>query len=184
MADLKNIAGTLLIDATAAFLNGAGLGSGENKNKVIPKTFKERVNGRAEDVPYVSAQSWRRWLRNTSNEENNWLPSELRQIGTSDAKKTTSKISTELNPVGFPEDDLFGYMSAGGKKDGGKEDEEGKKTTSESIQRTSPFKSSILRGISGMRQMNLDEAFVHLKDGSPLPYSTKLSYQNEITTNL
>ena len=175
MADLKNIAGTLLIDATAAFLNGAGLGSGEDKNKVIPKTFKERINGRAEEVPYVSAQSWRRWLRNTTNEENAWIPSELRQIGTSEGKKSTNKISTELDPVSFPEDDLFGYMSAGGKKEEGKgdDDTEKKDMKTESIQRTSPFKSSILRGIRGMRQMNNDEAFVHLKDGSPLPYSTQ-----------
>jgi CRISPR-associated protein Cst2 len=174
MADLKNIAGTLLIDATAAFLNGAGLGTGEDKNKVIPKTFKERVNGRAEEVPYVSAQSWRRWLRNTTNEENGWSPSELRQIGMSEGKKSTNKIATELDPVSFPEDDLFGYMSAGGKKEDGKGEEEGEKkdTKTESIQRTSPFKSSILRGIKGMRQINTDEAFVHLKEGTPLPYST------------
>lgn len=60
MANLKNISGALLIDASAAFLNGAGLGVGEDKNKVIPKTFKEKVNNRFEEVPYVSAQSWRR----------------------------------------------------------------------------------------------------------------------------
>ena len=159
MKDLRNITGTLLIDATAAFLNGAGLGSGEDKNKVIPKTFREKVNGRAEEVPYVSAQAWRRWLRDTTNEENNWKPSELRAIKQS-AKGSTNKIATELNPVEYPEDDLFGYMKSG----------EGKE---ESIQRASPFKTSILKGIRGMRAMNNDEAFVHLKEGSPLPYSTR-----------
>lgn len=159
MKNLRNITGTLLIDATAAFLNGAGLGSGEDKNKVIPKTFREKVNGRVEEVPYVSAQAWRRWLRNTVNEENDWKPSELRAIKQS-AKGSTSKIATELNPVDYPEDDLFGYMKSG----------EGKE---ESIQRASPFKTSILKGIRGMRTMNTDEAFVHLKEGSPLPYSTR-----------
>lgn len=159
MATLKNITGALLIDATAAFLNGAGLGTGEDKNKVIPKTFREKVNGRAEEVPYVSSQSWRRWLRDTTNEENNWKPSELRAIKQS-AKGSTSKIATELNPVDFPEDDIFGYMKSGD-------------NTEESIQRTSPFKSSILKGIRNMRVMNNDEAFVHLKEGSPLPYSTR-----------
>lgn len=159
MAKLNNITGALLIDATAAFLNGAGLGTGEDKNKVIPKTFREKVNGRAEEVPYVSAQSWRRWLRNTTNEENGWSPSELRSIK-SNEKGSTSKISTELNPIEFPEDDLFGYMKSGDKNE-------------ESIQRTSPFKSSILKGIRNMRVMNNDEAFVHLKGGSPLPYSTR-----------
>lgn len=160
MADLKNISGALLIDASAAFLNGAGLGVGEDKNKVIPKTFKEKVNNRFEEVPYVSAQSWRRWLRDTTNEENGWKPSELRAIGDGSEKGSTNKIATELNPIDFPEDDLFGYMKSG------KKDEE-------SIQRTSPFKTSILKGIRNMRALNVDEAFVHLKEGTPLPYSTR-----------
>ncbi len=179
MANLNNITGALLIDATAAFLNGAGLGSGEDKNKVIPKTFREKVNNRFEEVPYVSAQSWRRWLRNTTNEENSWDPSELRGIKFN-TKGSTSKIATELNPIEFPEDDLFGYMKSGGKEDNEEQedviDENVKKTKgtkSESIQRTSPFKSSILKGILGMRTLNNDEAFVHLKEGTPLPYTTR-----------
>ncbi|WP_437917927.1 type I-B CRISPR-associated protein Cas7/Cst2/DevR [Sphingobacterium sp. LRF_L2] len=160
MAKLNNITGALLIDATATFLNGAGLGVQEDKNRVIPKTYKEKVNNRLEDVPYVSAQAWRRWLRDTCNEENNWNPSELRAVGEGSEKGTTNKISTELNPIEFPEDDLFGYMKAGAKGE-------------ESVQRTSPFKSSILKGIKNMRTINIDEAFVHLKEGTPLPYSTK-----------
>lgn len=160
MAKLNNITGALLIDATATFLNGAGLGLGEDKNKVIPKTYKEKINNRTEEVPYVSAQSWRRWLRDTTNEENNWEPSELRAIGEGSEKGTTNKISTELNPIEFPEDDIFGYMKTGSSGE-------------ESVQRTSPFKSSILRGIRNMRTINTDEAFVHLKEGTPLPYSTK-----------
>ena len=159
MSKLNNITGVLLIDARAVFLNGAGLGTGEDKNKVIPKTFREKVNGKLEKVPYVSAQSWRRWLRNTCNEENDWQPSELKGIGTS-AKESTNKIATELNPIDFPEDDLFGYMRAGKKGE-------------ESVQRTSAFKTSILKGIQGKRVINTDEAFVHLKEGTPLPYSTE-----------
>src|SRR5690554_482463 len=160
MAKLNNITGALLIDATATFLNGAGLVLGEDKNKVTPKTYKEKINNRTEEVPYVSAQSWRRWLRDTTNKENNWEPSELRAIGEGSDKGTTNKISTELNPIEFPEDDIFGYMKTGSSGE-------------ESVQRTSPFKSSILRGIRNMRTINTDEAFVHLKEGTPLPYSTK-----------
>lgn len=163
---IRNIAGTFLIDATAAFLNGAGMAAGENKNVVVPKTFFEQNGNRKEQVPYVSAQAFRRWLRDTVNEENKWPPSELRGVKTSD-KGSTSKISTELNPIDFPEDDLFGYMSAGastGTKSGEKE---------ESVQRTTAFKNSILRAIRGKRTVNTDEGFVHLKEGSPLPYSTR-----------
>jgi CRISPR-associated protein Cst2 len=159
MNELRNIAGDILCDATATFLNGAGLATGEDQNTVLPKLFKETINGRKEDVPYVSAQSWRRWLRDTSNEENNWTPSELQAIDFN-TKGSTAKISTELNPIDYPEDDLFGYMKSGSK---GKE----------SIQRTSPFKTSILRGIRNMRALSTDDAFVFPKNGSPLPYSTK-----------
>lgn len=159
MNDLRNIAGDILCDATAAFLNGAGLATGEDQNTVLPKLFKETINGRKEDVPYVSAQSWRRWLRDTANEENNWVPSELHAIDFN-AKGSTAKISTELNPIDYPEDDLFGYMKSGGKGE-------------ESIQRTSPFKTSILRGIRNMRALSTDDAFVFPKNGTPLPYSTK-----------
>lgn len=159
MNELRNIAGDILCDATATFLNGAGLASGEDQNTILPKLFKETVNGRKEDVPYVSAQAWRRWLRDTSNEENNWTPSELHAIEFN-AKGSTSKISTELNPIDYPEDDLFGYMKSGSKGE-------------ESIQRTSPFKTSILRGIRNMRALSTDDAFVFPKDGTPLPYSTR-----------
>ncbi len=71
-------------------------------------------------------------------------------------------------------------MKSGGKEDNEEQedviDENVKKTKgtkSESIQRTSPFKSSILKGILGMRTLNNDEAFVHLKEGTPLPYTTR-----------
>lgn len=161
MATLNNITGCLLIDARAAFLNGAGLGSGEDRNKVIPKTFFENgAGGRREEVPYVSAQAWRRWLRNTSNEENGWTPSDLQAIGQSEGKGSTNKIATKLNPIDYPEDDLFGYMRSGTGNE-------------ESVQRTSPMKTSILKGIPGKRTLNVDEAFVHLKEGTPLPYSTR-----------
>lgn len=160
MAILNNIAGCLLIDARAAFLNGAGLGAGEDRNLVIPKTFSEIINGKRERVPYVSAQAWRRWLRNTTNEENSWMPSDLEAIGPGSEKGSTNKISTKLNPLDFPEDDLFGYMRSGSKDE-------------ESVQRTSPMKTSILKGIPGKRALNTDEAFVHLKEGTPLPYSTQ-----------
>lgn len=159
MNELRNIAGDILCDATATFLNGAGLASGEDQNTILPKLFKETVKERKEDVPYVSAQAWRRWLRDTSNEENNWTPSELHAIEFN-AKGSTSKISTELNPIDYPEDDLFGYMKSGSKGE-------------ESIQRTSPFKTSILRGIRNMRALSTDDAFVFPKDGTPLPYSTR-----------
>lgn len=168
MADFKNIAGGLLIDASAAFLNGFGLKTQEDKNEIIPKTFRTKVNGRYEHVPYVSAQAWRRWLRDTTNEENQWEPSEIEAIGFN-AKGSTNKVSNKLNPIEYAEDDIFGYMKAGGNE----KDEEGKKVKAESLQRTTAFKSSILKGIPNMYAFTTDEGTVFPKNGTPLRYSTQ-----------
>lgn len=179
MDKITHIAGSFIIQAEGAFLNGAGLSDGEDRNTTIPKSLKVGK----ESYPYVSAQSWRRWLRNTVCQEENWPVSELRGIAAS-AKETTSKISGELNPIDYPEDDIFGYMCSasgqGKKKKSNEEDaeeEEEEKTNSKvkSIIRTSPFMSSILISIRN-KCISKDEGFVHLKEGTPLPYSTQFYY--------
>jgi|SRR5579872_2459367 len=105
---ITHIAGSFLIRAHGSFLNGGGLGQGEDRNVAVPKTFQD---GHGNRIPYVSAQAWRRWLRNTLIEETGWPASELRALDLSE-KGTTNKIAGELNPVEFAEDDLFGYMRA------------------------------------------------------------------------
>lgn len=179
----KHIAGTFLIHADASFLNGAGLGEGENRNVTVPKTLRDQKN----QVPYVSAQAWKRWLRNTLIEETGWEASELRGIGQSD-KGSTSKISGELDPVKFPEDDLFGYMRAQegqGKKSkaaeddpdsedtDGAEDGAARKVKVKALVRSSPFSASLLVSLRKTGWQGRDEGFVHLKEGTPLPYSTE-----------
>ena len=103
---LTHIAGTFVIEASASFLNGAGLGEGEDRNVSIVKTFRDGKHR----VPYVSAQAWRRWLRNTLIEETGWPPSVLKALIVDPKKGTTKKIGGEFNPVDYPEDDIFGYM--------------------------------------------------------------------------
>lgn len=105
MSKFSHIAGTFLIEANAGFLNGAGMGDGEDKTTTVPKTLMD--NGKK--VPYVSAQAWRRWLRNTLIQETGWEQSELKAIDVND-KGNTNKIAGELDPVNCPEDDIFGYM--------------------------------------------------------------------------
>src|SRR5437867_2216819 len=63
-------------------------------------------------VPYVSAQAWKRWLRNTLIEETGWSASDLKAIGWN-PRGNVNQIAAELNPVELAEDDLFGYMRAG-----------------------------------------------------------------------
>lgn len=191
--ELTHITGTFLIQAEGAFLNGAGLDSGEDRNAVIPKTYWDIDDkGRRVRVPYVSAQAWRRWLRLTFQEENpNEPAAEIVEKGQS-AKGTTNKIGTEMNPIVYVEDDIFGYMRA--EKEQGKakksddaedgetpegEDEAAntskKKTEkTKAVMRPSPFVSSILKSIrKDASVLSDDEGFVHLKEGSPLPYKTK-----------
>src|SRR5258708_29688402 len=107
MANGSHVAGTVLIQVPGSFLNGAGLGGGEDRNVTVPKTL---LDGKRR-VPYVSSQAWKRWLRTTVLEETGWPASELRATGES-KKGSTNKIAGQLDPVTYPEDDLFGYMQA------------------------------------------------------------------------
>ena len=193
---LTHITGTFLIQAEGAFLNGAGLDTGEDRNAVIPKTYTDiNDKGQRTRVPYVSAQAWRRWLRLTFQEENPTEPAtELRALSLN-AKGNPDKIGTEMNPINFAEDDIFGYMRAEKGQGRVKEEsagddsaeenpeetadapaEKSKKTKTEktkAVMRPSPFFSSILRSIRKDGWQGDDEGFVHLKEGSPLPYKTK-----------
>jgi CRISPR-associated protein Cst2 len=181
---LTHIAGTFLIPATGSFLNGAGLAPGEDRNVVIPKTFRDGKNR----VPYVSAQAWKRWLRNTVVEEQGWPISEIVAIDVS-KKGTTNKISGKLDPVLYPEDDIFGYMRAekgqGKTKEQQEEDSEENDDESatdtgsrgrervKSVMRASPFMASLLVSIRRTGWEGRDEGFVHLKEGTPQPYTTE-----------
>jgi CRISPR-associated protein Cst2 len=163
---LTHVVGTFLIQADASFLNGAGLGAGEDKNITIPKTFRD---GKYQ-VPYVSAQAWKRWLRNTIIEETKWRASEPKAIGWN-PKGNVNKLSSELNPVDFPEDDIFGYMRAEAgqgrsREEEDTEDEEAEasgRSRTKSVMRASPFMASLLISLRYTGWQGRDEGFVHLK---------------------
>ena len=174
MAALTHVAGTFVIHADASFLNGAGLGDGEDRNVTIPKTLRDGKYS----VPYVSSQAWKRWLRSTLIAETGWKPSELRSIQESE-KGSTAKIAGELDPVEYAEDDLFGYMRAQegqGKKKKPTEDEDEGETPvgrTKAVMRSSPFSASLLVSTRKTGWLGRDEGFVHLKEGTPLPYTTE-----------
>ena len=192
---ISYIAGTFLIDASASFLNGAGLGEGEDRNVSIIKTFREGPYR----IPYVSSQAWKRWLRNTLIEETGWNPSTLRALEVNE-KGNTNKIGGEFNPVEYAEDDIFGYMrtekgsgrikeqnqeettSTGADEDNSTDivksasKQKGKKVRA--LTRTSPFAASILVSLRKSGWEGRDEGFVHLKEGSPQPYTTQFYNSN------
>jgi CRISPR-associated protein Cst2 len=180
---LTHVVGTFLIQAEGAFLNGAGLAAGEDRNLTVPKTFTDF----RDRVPYVSAQAWKRWLRETFQEENpDESPAELKQLMTG-TRGQTAKIGTEMDPVTYAEDDIFGYMRAErgqGRRTaddeeaaGGQEAEiaptAGPEERVAAVMRTAPFAASILSSLRKSGWEGLDEGFVHLKEGTPLPYSTR-----------
>lgn len=165
---LTHVAGTFLIQADGSFLNGAGLGEGEDRNVTIPKTFSDGRNR----VPYVSAQAWKHWLRTTAREEAGWPASEPQAIGWN-PKGNVNKIAPQLNPVEFPEDDIFGYMRAqegqGRRKapESDDEEEEGDGTQAKAVMRASPFAASLLVSLRSDGWRGEDEGFVHLTKYDP-----------------
>ncbi len=172
-----NLTGTFVIHADGAFLNGAGIGTGEDKNKSTVKYY-----WKDKKIPYVSSQAWRRWLRNTLSEETGWPLSRIEAI---DVNKdgNTNKVAGQLNPIKYPEDDIFGYMFAAAKSDSkAKNDNKEDKRRLPEVQliRTSPFKSSLLRGVSDLTRVHEDEGYVHLDDSTPLPYTTQF-YSGELS---
>ncbi|MFH1472134.1 MAG: type I-B CRISPR-associated protein Cas7/Cst2/DevR [Nanoarchaeota archaeon] len=181
--EITHVVGTFLIKAEGAFLNGAGTAKGEYGNTVEVKRFAD-LNGM---IPYVSAQAWKRWLRNTFQEEYPDLPhAEIEAIDQNE-KGNTNKIGTKMDPVEFPEDDVFGYMRAErgqGKvaEEGGSEGEEVedvqsvknvKREKTKAVMRTSPFHASLLISLRKSSWKGLDKAYVHLKEGTPQPYNTE-----------
>jgi CRISPR-associated protein Cst2 len=187
--EVTHFTGTFLIDAPASFLNGAGLGSGEDKNVTTVKKYWN--DGLKKYDPYVSAQSFRRALRDTLIDLTGWPSSEIKAIKVN-VRGNTSKISGECDPVNFPEDDIFGYMRTEPKlkkeKTKKAEDTNGEQIEEDAdavvaetkeeiqvkgLQRTSPLSSTILRSIREGKTISTDEGWMHPAVGTPLPSSTE-----------
>lgn len=71
-----------------------------------------RIRGRR--YPYISAQAVRRWTRDGMVELGE-VPSPVTRVGK--AQKKAQKANTDADPVRYADDDLFGYMRAGAKKE-------------------------------------------------------------------
>ena len=96
------VTGLLLIDAPASALNNLGNIPGErNENTVGVKLI--RAGGRA--YPYVSAQAFRYWLRET-------IAGLHQEWQTAPIFREKKVAYTDANPVLYWDDDLFGYMRA------------------------------------------------------------------------
>lgn len=113
------VTGLLLIDAPASALNNDQGEDTKGKVKSI------HVYGQG-DYPYVSAQSFRYWLRGTMQKHYPELPAS--PVYSAGAGKR-QQAYTEGNPITYWDDDLLGYMRA---------------EKSETVTRISPLRTSTL----------------------------------------
>lgn len=140
------INGFMLIDAPHSALNNAGNDSSERTENVV--RVKAIRKGR-KVYPYVSGQALRYWWRTTLEDKFNWKTSPIER---------EKKIAfTSANPVEYDDDDVFGYMRALKKADGG------------TVTRLSILKNSPLVSIAGQVPTE-DFGVMARHEGDPVPY--------------
>lgn len=94
------LTGLLLLDAPASALNNGQ--ADENKVGQVKK-----IRTPDGDLPYVSSQSFRFWLRTTRG------LNEAAELPSSPVFKENDNLAyTDANPIEFWDDDVFGYMRA------------------------------------------------------------------------
>jgi CRISPR-associated protein Cst2 len=99
---MSYLAGKIVLAVTAGAPNN---GKGESTTAPVKKA---RVRGQI--YPYVSAQAFRRWLRDTMTGMGS-VASPTERVGKADGK--AQKANTQVDPIKYADDDLFGYMKAG-----------------------------------------------------------------------
>jgi CRISPR-associated protein Cst2 len=115
------VSGVFLIDAPASALNN---GQGEPTKAKVKVIYADGLA-----YPYVSAQSFRFWLRDTLDNDSQWKTAPVTVAGAGNKQQAF----TEGNPIDYWDDDLFGYMRA---------------EKSETVTRLSPFRTSTLVSIA------------------------------------
>lgn len=159
------VTGLLLMDAPASALNNLGATPGSlTDNAVGVKAISTREGA----YPYVSAQAFRYWLRETLEEQvSEWKNSPIFR---------EKKIAyTDANPILYWDDDLFGYMRAPSKQSEAVKDREesglvsAATPTDETVTRVSPFRVSTLVSVAPTRLIN-DFGVMARQEGNPVPH--------------
>lgn len=142
----KTVIGFMLVDAPHSALNNAGADAGDRTDNIV--RVKSIRRGR-KVYPYVSGQALRYWWRDTLKERFDWKMSPISR---------EKKIAfTSANPIEYDDDDVFGYMRALKKKDGG------------TVTRISPLKNSPLISVIGQAPTQ-DFGVMARHEGDPVPY--------------
>lgn len=166
------VTGLLLIDAPASALNNLGKLEGSRYENAVGTKF---IRTREGSYPYVSAQAFRYWLRDTlQKQEREWQASPI--------YREKSVAYTYADPITYWDDDLFGYMRAPG-KDGlsqRKQDPEYQKLppldvkekNEQALTRLSPLRVGTLVSIAPVL-MNEDWESMSRHEGDPVPYMSQ-----------
>ncbi|EAX48298.1 CRISPR-associated autoregulator, DevR family [Thermosinus carboxydivorans Nor1] len=161
------LSGLLLIDCPASALNNAGKKDGMNTDNAIAVKAIKSKDG---IYPYVSAQAFRYWWRESLKDIPGWTASPI--------YRESDIAYTDANPIIYAEDDLFGYMRAPStKRDAQKQREESNllanATAVESgvtLTRQSPLKVSTLVSVAPLKEITNDYGVMSRHEGYPVPF--------------
>lgn len=95
-------------------VNAGAPNNGRGENSTTTPVKRARVRGQW--YPYVSAQAFRRWLRDTMADMG-MVVSPTERVGKTEGK--AQKANTAADPIRYADDDLFGYMKAAAKSSDG-----------------------------------------------------------------
>lgn len=158
------ITGLLLIDAPASALNNLGMIEGARTDNTVGVKAIRAKDGL---YPYVSAQAFRYWLRETLTASPDWKAAPIYR---------EEKVAyTDANPIKWWDDDMFGYMRAPSKKASAVERREADASradetpTSDTVTRVSPFRVSTLVSIAPV-SLTEDFGVMARHEGDPVPY--------------
>ena len=159
------VTGLILIDAPASALNNLGNIPGSlTDNAVGVKAISTRDGA----YPYVSAQAFRYWLRET-------IAGQVPEWKNSPVFREKKIAYTDANPILYWDDDLFGYMRAPSKKSEAVQEREQSglvseaTPTAETVTRVSPFRVSTLVSVGPSRLVN-DFGVMARQEGDPVPH--------------
>lgn len=156
------ITGLILVDAPASALNNQGSIPGARTDNTVGVKF---ITTREGAFPYVSAQAFRYWLRETLSDNPDWRMAPI--------YREVRVAYTDANPIKWWDDDLFGYMRAPSTQESAakKREEDASRAdetpTTETVTRVAPFRVSTLVSIA---PVNITEDFgvMSRHDGFPV----------------